>query len=89
VTYRVLACSACGLRTLVGAQSIAALVQRELHGCCTRCGGEVRRDAMNAEDNKRLGTHREGFNPRFPTTIQGRELKRLSKKARLMAAAER
>jgi hypothetical protein len=44
---------------------------------------------MNAEDNKRLGTHREGFNPRFPTTIQGRELKRLSKKARLMAAAER
>ena len=44
---------------------------------------------MTPDDNKRLGSHRDGFNPRFPTTIQGRELKRLSKKARLMAAAER
>jgi len=44
---------------------------------------------MTPDDNKRLGSHRDGFNPKFPTTREGRELSRLAKRARSLAAAER
>jgi len=89
MTYRVLVCVACGLRSIVGSQSIVVLVLREHRGACSRCGGEVRRGSMTPDDNKRLGSHRDGFNPKFPTTREGRELSRLAKRARSLAAAER